>query len=159
MAEGLAWFKLWASCLTDPSLDNLSVADFGRWVKILAFIRAHGNNEGEVILVSPAKTFCAMLQLPDFDTLCETLQRLPNVVINRQDVKQTNETICNVSFRNWRKYQVVTSTERVRRFRQNETYKSRVEKNRITPPPLSPRGGTFSIQETLKSHPALKGKR
>lgn len=160
MAKGMSWFKLWASCLTDPDLDNLSISDFGRWVKILALVRVQGSDDGEVTFTAPAKTVCTMLQVKDFNVLCETLQGLPSVVINRQTVKQTNETIVTFHIRNWHKYQVDTSTERVRRFRQNETYKKREEEKRITRPPLSPRrGDVASLGQTLKDHPALREKR
>lgn len=109
MGDQGRWFKLWVSALGDPSLDALPIAQFGRWAKLGAYVKAHGVG-GTVVIVSPASTLVSMLQCRDFDDMISHIQKLPNVTVSLG----TNTT---VTFANWMKYQGDFSTERVRKFR------------------------------------------
>lgn len=136
MADHGVWFKLWCSAVDDPDLSNLDVADFGRWAKLGAITREHGQ-DGRLVIRPPAKGLCTALQVPEYETLKAVLHRLPNVQIE----SVSDETILIVTFRNWARYQADYSTPRVRRFRERETAKKRREEKRSNPPnPLSQGG-------------------
>ena len=131
MADNGLWFKLWCASLDDADLDNLDIADFGRWAKLGTYIKQHGQ-AGKVQISAPARTLCAMLQVADFCAFHAAVSRLPNVQINvherSAEMKQVGETILTVSFSNWAKYQGDFSTARVRKFR--EMKRSRGEEKR-----------------------------
>jgi len=157
MADSALWFKLWGSCLTDPSTSNLSLSDFGAWAKLGVLVKTQGER-GELMIVSPAAFTCAMFQVADIETLGVLFQRLPGVSIRVEKCNTTSETVLSVSFRNWNKYQGLLSTPRVQKYRFTKRIEEKRDRREVTTPPLSPRGGTFSMKETLKNHPALKGK-
>lgn len=128
MADQGVFWKLWCSALEDPDLDNLDIADFGRWAKLGAYLKKHGEG-GQIAIRRPAKTLLSMLQLPDFDAFLMFLQRISHVhVMSEND--SDNVTSVIVTFSKWHKYQVDNSVERVRRFRQNVTTKKRGEEKR-----------------------------
>ena len=127
MSDNGLWFKLWCASLDDVDLDNLDIADFGRWAKLGAYIKQHGQ-AGEVRITAPARTLCTMFQVIDFASFQAAVSRLPNVRMRREKSIVSNETITIVSFSNWLKYQGDYSTSRVRKFR--EMKRSRGEERR-----------------------------
>jgi len=142
MADLGRWFKLWCSCLNDPALTNLSLADFGRWVKLGVLIKEQGT-EGRIELYPPALALCSQLELPSFQAVIECARMLPHVDVSGE----TNPT---VTFRNWAKYQGDFSTPRVRRHRESETAKKRGEEKRREVPPKPP-GGLSSDGDRSKA--------
>ena len=160
--QGL-WFKLWCASLDDPDLDNLPLTDFGSWAKLGAIVKRQGT-AGTLILRPPARTFCSMFQVPDFDALVCCFQRLPHVCVRRGTEPVSGETLVNVSFANWLKYQGDLSTSRVRRFRDRK--RSRGDEKRgdekrgdeKDPPPVlrteSPTGKPRSGPDRTPSDPA-----
>ena len=126
MADNGLWFKLWCASLDDADLDNLDIADFGRWAKLGTYIKQHGQ-AGEVKISAPARTLCAMFQVVDFQAFHVAVSRLPNVQtsiqMRRAKLKQEDETILTVSFANWSKYQGDFSTGRVRKFREMKRFR------------------------------------
>lgn len=151
MADQGVWFKLWCSADDDPDLDNLDVADFGRFCKLGLRVKSHGT-DGVLTLKAPARTLCTKLQVPDFAALVLALQRLPHLDLSIENTTVTPVTIATVTFRNWQRYQGDNSRERVRRFRARVTPKKRREEMRGEEnPPISPQGGrkaTFSSDLT-----------
>ncbi|MEN6537940.1 MAG: hypothetical protein ABFD60_07920 [Bryobacteraceae bacterium] len=153
MGDNGRWFKLWCSCVGDPGLDTLSIADFGRWAKLGAIIKEHGT-DGKLVVYSPARSVCAALQLDSFDALVTCVSMFPNVQMRRENSTVSPETFPTVSFTieycNWSKYQGDFSTPRVRRFREKtmemKRSKRRREEKRIrgekevlpVPPPAPP---------------------
>jgi len=131
VADQGIWFKLWVSALDDGDLDNLDIADFGRWAKLSAYIKRHGTN-GVITLTTPSRTLCAMLQVKDFNSLIEVIKRINLCDLEAQKSTVTGVTIATVTFRNWQKYQGDNSISRVRRFRQRVTVKKRGEEKRST---------------------------
>lgn len=153
MADNGRWFKLWCSAVGDPDLDALDIADFGRWAKLGAYIKEHGEN-GEIDLPEPARSVVSMLQLSSFPDLVQCVLRLPNVTVsyvekteknteknllsNRENSTVSSVTLANVTihikYENWFKYQGDFSTDRVRKHREkkgkNETPKKRGEEKR-----------------------------
>ena len=126
MSDQGIWFKLWCSALTDPELDNLSIADFGRWCKLGTLIKSQGTS-GILKIAPPARTLCAKMQVNDFSDLISTLKRLPNLSMRACNeeggqVTVSPETNASVSyyinFKNWLKYQGDFSTYRVRNWRE-----------------------------------------
>jgi hypothetical protein len=113
MADQGRWFKLWCSCIPDPSLDNLPIADFGRWAKLGAIIKEQGT-EGVLIVSEPARLLCAALQIETFSLLIACVSRFPNVTVSLE----TNTSVSyRIEYGNWLKYQGDYSTQRVRAFR------------------------------------------
>jgi hypothetical protein len=163
--QGL-WVKLWCSALGDPDLDNLNIGDFGRACKLMLFIRQHGNS-GCITLRRPSKVLCSMLQLPDFEAFMALLERIPNVTVSGNDD-------VTVSFRNWRKYQVDSSTERVRQWRErtrgvtenrngkrSEEKRSEEKRKEVKKEKQGARRASLlpdaEFLESLKSNPAYRG--
>jgi len=130
MADQGVWFKLHVAALDDNDLDNLSIADFGRWAKVGAYIKRHGNG-GKITLTEPSKTLCAMLQIESFQALVSCLKMFPNYVVEEmQNSTVSPETNVNVTCVNWAKYQGDFSTARVRKYRQMKRSKRRGEEKR-----------------------------
>lgn len=130
MADLGRWFKLWCCSVTDPHLDNLDIADFGRWAKLGAIIKEQGNG-GELTITPPARSICSALQLNTIDDVISCIKKLPNVNVSNE----TSGCVSyKITFRNWLKYQENLSTDRVRLFRakkaKNETPKKRREEKR-----------------------------
>ena len=130
MADNGRWFKLWCSALDDSDLDNLDIADFGRWVKLGAYIKEHGDN-GEIVLVEPARVVVSMLQVSAFQCIFDAVKRFKNVTVSCE----TNAPVSiRIIYENWHKYQGDFSSDRVRKHRskkgQNETPKKRREEKR-----------------------------
>src|SRR5262245_9971279 len=128
MADQGLWFKLWCAALSDPDLDNLDIADFGRWAKLGAYVKQHGTG-GVLTVQAPARALCALLQVPDFPAFHGAVSRLPNVHITTQKSTVSDETVVIVSFHYWLKYQGDLSTSRVRKFREMKRLR-REEKRR-----------------------------
>jgi len=158
MADNGRWFKLWCSCVGDPDLDNLSIADFGRWAKLGAIIKEHGS-EGKLTVSPPARSLCATLQLETFDALVQCVSAFPHVTMRRENTSVSPETSLFVSFvieyDNWAKYQGDFSTYRVRQFREKnanmkrskrrgEENKKRGEKELLSVLPAAPSNGFSS---------------
>jgi len=128
MSDQGRWYKLWVSSLTDGDLDNLPIEEFGRWAKLGAVVKSQGTN-GSVQIVPPARTLCSLFQVPNFEVLKQKLSLLPNIIIKPSD----SNGGFTVTYKNWHKYQVDSSSERVSRFRKSVTVqeeKRREEKRR-----------------------------
>lgn len=158
MADGGSWFKLWCSALDDEALDNLPIEDFGRWAKLGAYVKRHGQ-AGSIVLRPPSRTLLAMLQLPTFEAMLHFFSMLPNVACS-----VSGETIATVSFNNWQRYQGDLSTSRVHRFRARETVQKRREEKREdqkrTTPPTPPKRGEAPdrFEEFWVAYPRKKSK-
>ncbi len=141
MADLRPWYKLWVSCLSDPDLQNLSLEDWARWVRLGVFIKAHGTN-GKLIVKAPFTSLLQLLHVTDPVTLMCKLGLLPHVkTCNDPDMLQVI-----IEFENWYKYQVDSSASRVRKFRaKSNDLRREVEEKRIT--------GRFSERQ----QPELKG--
>lgn len=125
MADNGRWLKLWCSAMNDPSLDALDISDFGRWVKLAMLVKEQGH-EGAITLRPPSRSLQSMFQVPTFDAVLDAIKKFPNCTLRNN----SDGVTCNVSFSNWQKYQVDTSTARVRKFRLHETAKKRGEEKR-----------------------------
>ena len=153
MADQGRWFKLWCASLTDPHLSNLDISDFGRWCKLGAYIKEHGE-QGEITLNPPSRTFCFMMQISAFHELHDVFLRLPNITVSNSvsnTVSSDSDSTVSlfIKIKNWHKYQGDLSTHRVKRYRdkksfhetENETPKKRREERRgeeSNKPPLTP---------------------
>ena len=130
MADSGRWFKLWCAAVHDPDLDNLDIADFGRWAKLGTHIKEHGTN-GVITLSEPSRSILAMMQIDTFFNLIECIKKFPNVTVSLETNTSVSYTII---YENWHKYQGDFSTHRVQKFRaknkQNETPKKRGEEKR-----------------------------
>lgn len=137
MADGGRWFKLWCSAVRDPHLENLSIADFGRWAKLGAIIKEHGEG-GKITIESPACSLCSSFQVDTFQDIIDCAKRLPNVSVS---CETSPPVTCSIEFRKWAKYQGDYSTHRVREHRSNQytmkRSKRRGEERRVSSPKTS----------------------
>jgi len=112
MADMRPWYKLWVSCLSDPDLQNLSLEDWARWVRLGVFIKAHGTN-GKLIVRAPFTALLNLFCVTDEGALRGKLGALPHLKTrNDPDMLQLH-----IEFENWHKYQVDSSASRVRKHR------------------------------------------
>ena len=128
MADLRPWYKLWVSCLTDPDLQNLSLDDWARWVRLGVFIKAHGTN-GKLIVKAPFTAILQLLHVTDPVTLRGKLGAFPHLK-TRNDPDMLH---IEIEFENWHKYQVDSSAARVRKHRaKSNGVRREVEEKRIT---------------------------
>lgn len=148
MADQGRWWKLWCSALDDDDLDNLPIADFGRYCKLGAHIKEHGNS-GTITLKPPAKTLLSTLQLVTFDEIIALVKTFPNV--SHTTTSHPSVTL-TVTYHNWKKFQEDTSAERTREWRKRKKISAshpettieekRREEKRVLPPQPPLRGVT-----------------
>lgn len=135
MADQGLWWKLWTSALDDPDLGNLENGTWAQWAKLALYIKRHGTG-GRIELAPPARVLCSLLQVPNYQSLCEIIATLPNVTIQVSDTQEgENEALHHVTnaivtYENWQHYQRDNSIERVRKFRERVTHKKREEEMR-----------------------------
>lgn len=119
MGDNLKWFKVWTSILSDPGFSMLTFEDWGRWLKLVALIAAHGKNG---TLTASENFFAVSLET---GTLMITLTRVSSLNI---EAKNDNGTV-TVTLKNWSKYQAKSSSyKRVKRWR--ETHRVTLDKKR-----------------------------
>lgn len=111
MADNLRWFKVWTSITDDPDFLEMELEDIGRWVLLGAYIGKHGE-KGKLKLSE--KALCQLLRCTDVNV---TITKIHNV-LKQRDISNAVDI---VTFKNWHKYQVDSSAERVAKFRQNVT--------------------------------------
>jgi uncharacterized phage protein (TIGR02220 family) len=111
-------------------LDNLSIADFGRWAKLGTIIKEQGT-EGKLVVSEPSRMLCAALQCASFQELISCVGKFPHVNVSSETSTSVSFTI---EFCNWAKYQGDFSTYRVHKhrakIRESETPKKRGEEKR-----------------------------
>lgn len=123
MADQGQWFKLWCSADDDPDLSALPLEDFARWVKLGMYIKRHGER-GMVSFKKNASILRDKFRVSCDDDVISVLERLPNLGVQKRD------GVLTVTFRNWHKYQVDSSAERMRKLRSGVTPKKRREEKR-----------------------------
>jgi len=135
MADQGKWYKLWCSALDDQDLENLSLENWARWVRLGAYIKKHGKG-GRLIFKSPATALQNIFRVTSFDGLINIIKVLPNYALNIQleGGKETHlegkipsshlpslVTNANVTYKikchNWYKYQGDMSVDRMRKHR------------------------------------------
>lgn len=151
MGDNGRWFKLWVTSITDNTLASLPNELWAVWGKLGAYIKCHGQ-DGEIILKSPEKMLCSILQCDDFKMLINAIKCFPNVSVTT--VTTANVTY-KVKYENWLKYQGDFSGDRVKKFRakkrESVTPKKRREEKRIR--------GEENIEDftaSLKENPAYQ---
>ena len=108
MSDQGKWFKVWASILTDSGIQNMELEGIGRWCLFGAYMKLHG--EGGILQLNPPERILqTILRVDSFDALEECLRRLPNVTVDT--------SLHIVTVKNWYKFQVDSSIERVRKHR------------------------------------------
>lgn len=112
MSDQGKWFKLWASALDDPDLENLSLENWARWARLGVYIKKHGMN-GKLRIRKPANALLSLLRCATFSQLEETLRAFPNYLLEGSE----NSVTFTVTCKNWSKYQRDFSGDRVKRFR------------------------------------------
>lgn len=128
MADGKQWFKVWASILIDPGMEDLHNQDIGIWTRLGALVAAHGE-KGTIKISLPQFLKRTHLTTADNVTIQAKINTLKTI---NCDIVVCNESV-TVTFKKWHKYQVDNSTERVAKYRQNVTVqeeKRREEKRR-----------------------------
>lgn len=114
------WVKLWHEVLTDDDFHNLNMAQQGRYYTLLIYTSAHGQN-GKLIIKPPARTLVHLLQYEDYDSLKKGVIVMGKVLKNLSINNLKNNGGLSLHFKNWHKYQVDDSRERVANYRHNVT--------------------------------------
>lgn len=101
---------MWTACLSDPSLSDLSLEDFGRWAKLLAYTTEHGDG-GVLRVYEPMQMMRLHFGMDTSDDVIDAIRRLPNICVE----KEGNAWV--ITWQRWHKYQVDDSASRVARAR------------------------------------------
>ena len=110
------WLKLWTAAYNDPDLVALSMENFGRWTRLLLFVALHGD-EGVVHLSKGYELLSSCFRVRSAKAVRAILALLPGISVAEADFPQVGVTI---TFDKWKTYQVSSSFQRVRRFRQKQ---------------------------------------
>lgn len=149
MADQARWFKLWCSAPADDDIQALSPGDRWAWAAFGAYTKLHGT-AGKVKVSASNAALAAELGVPPGEPLIACLHRLPHLaVIVTEPVTDDVHTTCKSEsrsdtvtvlavWRNWHKYQVDDSSQRVAKYRSNVTPKKRREE-KLSTTPLPPR--------------------
>ncbi len=165
------WVKLWTKALTDIEMDNLAIADFGRWAKLLLYAKLHGSG-GELHISEPARAFCNSMQVQSLNEFKKIAETFPNLTISCNG--KNGVTIFKIHY--WHKYQIDDSSARVAKYRKGVTVQEEEEdKNKNKNKTKTKNKEKESIKEkessitprlklpdeewiqTLKENPAYKG--
>ncbi|MDP2672069.1 MAG: hypothetical protein Q8O68_00985 [Candidatus Daviesbacteria bacterium] len=123
MSDNLKWFKVWGSITDDPDFLEMSLEDIARWVLLGAYIRKHGT-AGK--LETSSKILSHLLRCSETEL---------SVTINKIHNTQITQVNCNgrfiVTFKNWYKYQVDDSSQRVSKYRANVTMQDKIRLDKI----------------------------
>ena len=119
MANSRRWVKIWHEILTDPTFQDLSLENQARWYNLLIFISAHGDN-GLLTITPPSRQLVHLLHCNGYDTLISTINCLPGMVTSHPQCNTNFSVTFTVTVKNWLKYQIDNSAERVRNWRQKQ---------------------------------------
>lgn len=120
MADRGVWFKLWGICLNDQGLQNLSLENWARWVRLGVYIKVHGKN-GKVKFKSPFNAILDLFRCTSITDVEGLLPSFPHIEILWSDVTDGVPLQLEVKYKNWHKYQCDSSLLRVRKHRANVT--------------------------------------
>ena len=123
MGDNLKWFKVWTSITDDPDFLEMTLESISRWVLLGAYIRKHGDN-GKISLSN--KVLAHLLRCHETEIIV-TIQQLHNVSIIQNECNGRNI----VTYRNWHKYQIDDSYNRVAKYRQNVTIQDKIRLDKI----------------------------
>ena len=117
MADNKRWFKVWTSLLTDPDFDDIHNPVIGAWLRLGAVVALHGES-GKITM---SKT--QLLKRIHMQSATEIEAQNMLNELSRLHVKVDNSCngTCIVTFKNWHKYQVDSSAERVAKYRNSVT--------------------------------------
>lgn len=130
MADQGKWFKLWCLSLNDPDLENLSLENWARWVRLGVYTKAHGK-DGMIRFTPPYSALLRLFQLTSIaDAIC-VIKMFPHCALGERSSTVSPETNTTVSleieFDNWFKYQGDFSSDRVRSFRDKKRHRETVQ--------------------------------
>ena len=128
MADQGRWFKLWHSALSDDGIQALSPAMRWAWAAFGCHTKVYGTHGRVTVSTQNAALAAAMgVTMPELKSV---ISSFPNCTVSSNDADPVTFT---VTWRNWHKYQVDFSGERVARFRAKHrdgvTPKKRREEN------------------------------
>jgi hypothetical protein len=128
MSDQSKWLKLWESALTDPHLENLSLEDWARYVRLMLYIKCHGHL-GRIQIPEPFKAIKNLFRVESIDQINAVLKSFPNLDCY---IVPCNDKTCvtlHLHFSNWYKYQIDSSAHRVKRWRAKVTQQKRREES------------------------------
>lgn len=86
----------------------MELEKIGRWCLLGAYMKQHGTN-GVLKLNPPERVFQTIMRVDTFDNLMTVINGLPNVTVDK--------SLHTITIKNWHKYQVDSSKERVAEWR------------------------------------------
>lgn len=120
MADRGVWFKLWGISLNDQGLQNLSLENWARWVRLGVYTKVHGKN-GKMKFRAPFNALLDLFRCTAITDIEGLLPSFPHVEILWSDVTNGVPLQLEIKFHNWYKYQHDSSLLRVRKHRANVT--------------------------------------
>lgn len=164
MADRGQWVKLWCSAEDDPDLSALSLEDFGRWCKLLIYVKRHGT-DGRVVFKKNANILREKFRCKSDDEVVSVLASFPNVTVQeKQNETFPNVTALIVTFCNWNIYQGDNSAERTRLWRERVTIQEekrreeKKKKKRKEIPPSAPQGSDGLFEKFWQAYPRKESK-
>lgn len=133
------YVKIWNELLTDVKFQNLTLAQQAQFLNLLIFVNMYGAG-GALIITPPAPLLLSALRCKDYPSIIQTLKKISEVF--KGFSCSCNDGYLVIAFKNWHKYQVDNSVERVRKHRYLAVTKVTTYEDFIT---------------TLKANEAYKG--
>ena len=166
MADQGRWFKLWTTAPYDPKLADLSLEDFARWCLFGTYLKTHGEN-GSITIKAPGKSVKDLFRVETFEEVIKVLARFPNCDVEEVPIAVTiTDRHIIVRWRNWHKYQVDSSSDRMVGWRQKQregvTSKKRREEKRGEEkriPPIVPQGTSTTLDSAFTTFWSLYPKK
>lgn len=108
------YVKIWNELLNDVKFQNLTLSQQAQFLNLLIFINIYGEG-GALIVHPPAQLLSNTLRCPDYNKLSHTLKKISEIF--KGFSCNCNDGYMVIAFKNWHKYQIDNSVERVRRHR------------------------------------------
>jgi hypothetical protein len=114
LADHRPWLKLWKTAYSDPGLERLSLEDQARWMRLLLFVGINGER-GSITLSKGTEQLFSCFRKRSASAVRTILDAMPGVTVSDDEPPSPSIT---VTFTKWPKYQVDSSAERTRDWRQ-----------------------------------------
>jgi hypothetical protein len=126
-------------------LQNLNLEDWARWVRLGVYTKLHGTR-GTIVFKAPFTALYELFKCHSMSDITTILLSFPHLILRNDQPALHIE----IEFKNWHKYQVDSSAERVKRFRSK---RNALEEKRSRREIEESNSVTFSPTSTAKEGP------
>lgn len=128
MSDQAKWLKLWESALTDAHLENLSLDNWARYIRLMLYVKCHGHL-GTIKFPEPYRAIMNLFRVDSIEMIKAVLVTFPHVNYKLDCVNGETSVTLNIHIQNWYKYQIDSSAHRVRKWRAKVTQQKRREES------------------------------